>query len=440
MKTKEAKTRNRGVTLIALVVTIVVLLILAGVAISMLSGDDGIIINAQKANEENDKGREQEIVTLAVGSALSSDEGYTIERDNLNSALANHIGTEGVDYTLSDTEPYIVKYLDSGRSYVIDEKGKVSEYVDISEHVQVGQYVNYNPTVKDLSGTPVDESLTYISYKGDEEGKTHGNGSAQQTFTATATGTKWKVLNIENGTITLISEDVIKTDAGGNFVLYGAAGYLYAEQELNEVCKIYGYGYGADKSQVTTYSYGGPLDGELTGQITGSGARSIRVEDINKYAGITEDENGNPKFSDGTMVNNNYGSTTNPTANVFYPTIETEDGKSTSAGVKNLKYTYYKYNKSKITNQEKIQNMLFTENNYWLASRCVATYSSYAYLNVRRVISSNMDANILCIDFSSSLNEYPINISAVRPLVSLKSEVIDIDAGYDEANGGWKLK
>ena len=83
--------------------------------------------------------------------------------------------------------------------------------------------------------------------------------------------------------------------------------------------------------------------------------------------------------------------------------------------------------------------MLFTGNNYWLASRCVATYSSYAYLNVCRVISSNMDANILCIDFSSSLNEYPINISAVRPLVSLKSEVIDIDAGYDETTG-WKLK
>ena len=437
MGTKEVKTRNKGVTLIALVVTIVVLLILAGVAISMLSGDDGIIINAQKASEENDKGREKEIVTLAVGSALSSDEGYTIARDNLNSALANHIGTEGEDYTLSDTEPYIVTYLDSGRSYVIDEKGKVSEYVDISEYVEVGQYVNYNPTVKDLSGTPVDESLTYISYKGDEEGQTHGNGDSQQTFTATAT--KWKVLSIENGTVTLISEDVIKTDAGGNFVLRGAPGYLHAEQELNEVCKIYGYGYGADKSQATTYSYGGPTDGELTGQITGSGARSIRVEDINKYAGITEDENGILRFSDGTMANNNYGSTTNPTANVFYPTITAEDGKSTSAGVKNLKYTFYGYNKSKITNQETIQNMLFTGNNYCLASRCVQTISSNAIFYVRCVFRSNVYGKLLCGGISSSLYEVPNSDYAVRPLVSLKSEVIDIDAGYDETTG-WKLK
>ena len=401
----------------------------------MLSGDDGIIINAQKAKEENDKGREKEIVTLAVGSALSLDEGYTIARDNLNSALANHIGTEGVDYTLSDTEPYIVTYLDSGRSYVIDEKGKVSEYVDISEYVQVGQYVNYNPTVKDLSGTPVDESLTYISQTGD--GQNHGNGSAPQTFTATATGTKWKVLSIENGTVTLISEDVIKTDAGGNFVLYGAAGYLYAEQELNEVCKIYGYGYGADKSQVTTYSYGGPTDGELTGQITGSGARSIRVEDINKYAGITEDENGILRFSDGTIIYNNYGSTTNPPTDVFYPTITTEDGKSTSAGVKNLKYTYYFYNKSKVASQ--VQDMLFTGNYYWLASRCVYTHSSSADFYVRYVNSSAVNGNTLCSGFSSYLFEYALSHCAVRPLVSLKSEVIDIDAGYDETTG-WKLK
>ena len=438
MRTKEVKTRNKGITLIALVVTIVVLLILAGVAISMLSGDDGIIINAQKASEENDKGREKEIVTLAVGSALSSDEGYTIARDNLNSALANHIGTEGVDYTLSETEPYIVKYMDSGRSYIIDEKGKVSEYEEIDlTGVEVGQYVAYNPTISDLSGTAVEaEKLTYTSPKGD--GKNHGNGSAPQTFTATATGTRWKVLSIENGTVTLISEDVIKTDAGGNFVLYGAPGYLYAEQELNEVCKIYGYGYGANTNQVTTYSYGGPKDGELTGQITGSGARSIRVEDINKYAGIEEDENGILRFSDGTIIYNNYGSTTNPTTNLYYPTITKENGNSGAPGVKNLKYTFYDYDKSKVASQ--VQDMLFPGNYYWLASRYVNPDSRIAHFNVRYVYSSRVSGGSFSFGTSSGLYEFPSRLCAVRPLVSLKSEVIDIDAGYNEATGGWKLK
>ena len=395
----------------------------------MLSGDDGIIINAQKANEENDKGREKEIVTLAVGSALSEEEGYEIKREHLNTALANHIGTEGEDYTLSDTEPYIVTYLDSGRSYVIDEKGKVSEYVDISEYVQVGQYVNYNPTVKDLSGTPVESNkLEYISPKGD--GQNHGNGDSAQTFTAKAS-TKWRVLEIGTGTVTLISKDVIKTDAGGNFVLRGAPGYLYAEQELNEVCKIYGYGYGANKSQVTTYSYGGPTDGKLTGQITGSGARSIKVEDINKYAGLSTEE-------DFKTLDSNYGNTTNPTTNIKYPTITTPNGKPTSEGVKNLKYTYYYYNKSKVASQ--VQDMLFTGNNYWLASRCVVTYSSYAYFYVRYVDSSAVSAYNLCAGYSSHLSGGTASSFAVRPLVSLKSEVLDIDAGYNEATGGWKLK
>ena len=49
MRTKEVKARNKGITLIALVVTIVVLLILAGVSISMLSGDDGIISKSKEA-------------------------------------------------------------------------------------------------------------------------------------------------------------------------------------------------------------------------------------------------------------------------------------------------------------------------------------------------------------------------------------------------------
>ena len=49
MRTKEVKTRNKGITLIALVVTIVVLLILAGVSISMLTGDDGIISKSKEA-------------------------------------------------------------------------------------------------------------------------------------------------------------------------------------------------------------------------------------------------------------------------------------------------------------------------------------------------------------------------------------------------------
>ena len=43
--------RNKGITLIALVVTIIVLLILAGVTIAMVLGQDGIFKKAQTAKE-----------------------------------------------------------------------------------------------------------------------------------------------------------------------------------------------------------------------------------------------------------------------------------------------------------------------------------------------------------------------------------------------------
>ena len=48
-KISEKQDKTKGITLIALVVTIVVLLILAGVSISMISGESGIINQATKA-------------------------------------------------------------------------------------------------------------------------------------------------------------------------------------------------------------------------------------------------------------------------------------------------------------------------------------------------------------------------------------------------------
>ena len=62
-KTKE-KSNNKAITLIALVVTIVVLLILAGVSISMLTGENGIITQANTAKTETRGGEVEEKVNL----------------------------------------------------------------------------------------------------------------------------------------------------------------------------------------------------------------------------------------------------------------------------------------------------------------------------------------------------------------------------------------
>ena len=57
---------KRGITLIALVVTIVVLLILAGVTIAMLTGENGIINQAKNAKEESLKSELEELVDLTL--------------------------------------------------------------------------------------------------------------------------------------------------------------------------------------------------------------------------------------------------------------------------------------------------------------------------------------------------------------------------------------
>ena len=60
MEKEVKRTKEKAITLIALVITIIVLLILAGVTISTLFGQNGIIENAIKAKEETEEAEKQE--------------------------------------------------------------------------------------------------------------------------------------------------------------------------------------------------------------------------------------------------------------------------------------------------------------------------------------------------------------------------------------------
>lgn len=61
--------KEKGITLIALTVTIIVLLILAGISITMLTGENGILINAKKAKEKTDRKNATEIINLKISSS-----------------------------------------------------------------------------------------------------------------------------------------------------------------------------------------------------------------------------------------------------------------------------------------------------------------------------------------------------------------------------------
>ena len=62
---KKAIKKQKGITLIALVITIIVLLILAGVSIAMLTGNNGILTQANKAKVEQSNAAVKESISLA---------------------------------------------------------------------------------------------------------------------------------------------------------------------------------------------------------------------------------------------------------------------------------------------------------------------------------------------------------------------------------------
>ncbi|MCF0124530.1 MAG: hypothetical protein HUJ68_02030 [Clostridia bacterium] len=63
---------QKGITLIALVITIIVLLILAGVSIAMLTGDNGILGKATEAASESKISEDKEAAALDLNAAYTA--------------------------------------------------------------------------------------------------------------------------------------------------------------------------------------------------------------------------------------------------------------------------------------------------------------------------------------------------------------------------------
>ena len=121
--------KETGITLLALVITIIVLLILAGITIGAITGDNGIIQNALSAKEQTEIANEREIVEEATVRAMGKNKRGNIVRDELQEELDKITG-EGETIVTTDTEEsgYFVKFVDSGRIYKVSIDGEV-EYL-----------------------------------------------------------------------------------------------------------------------------------------------------------------------------------------------------------------------------------------------------------------------------------------------------------------------
>ena len=132
MKTKEMK----GITLVALVVTIVVLLILAGVSINLVLGDNGIITKAKEAETKSAEASENDLKGMnglieQMESTLNGGSSDNKEDDGLGK-LVNDMGT-----LPEDTTPYFPSSDFKRREKTNTENGLVIEDTEGNQYVWV---------------------------------------------------------------------------------------------------------------------------------------------------------------------------------------------------------------------------------------------------------------------------------------------------------------
>ncbi len=196
------KKDTKGITLIALVVTIIVLLILAGISIMMLTGQNSLINQAKKAKEETVIGQEKEQIALAYNGAVTDKLGGEVEKEDLQKHLDIVAGAGKTK--VGKDKNIVVLYVESKRMYVLDSNGKVSD--DIEEATgepQIGDYVFYDP----ITGAK----------KTKYESSREKNGDSKQTFNLTGNKASydtskygWRVLGKdENGKILITSESCL---------------------------------------------------------------------------------------------------------------------------------------------------------------------------------------------------------------------------------------
>ena len=138
----EIKKDQKGITLLVLVITIIILLILAGITINAITGDNGIIGNAGRAKEEAEIANEKEILEKATVQAMGNNKYGNIEEAELQGELDKETG-EGKTEATDIGDEFEVLFAESNRYYTVDKDGNVGDVQKIikdeyPENITVG--------------------------------------------------------------------------------------------------------------------------------------------------------------------------------------------------------------------------------------------------------------------------------------------------------------
>ena len=190
----KTKKYTRGITLIALVITIIVLLILAGVTIAVLSGDNGILRRATEAKSKTGKEGVLEQIKLAIMTATTEGLGVpdkTVLRNELTKA-GFVVKTEGDDLPWEVT---------SGKNiFTINEDLTIDQVSGISLSKKEVKLLNgESETITATLSEGVTGTITWESSNTNvatvENGKITATGtSGEATITAKVSGTEYEAM------------------------------------------------------------------------------------------------------------------------------------------------------------------------------------------------------------------------------------------------------
>ena len=165
MEQKRMQKNSKGITLIALVITIIVLLILAGVTIATLTGDNGILTQAGKAKDKTTEAESIERVQVEVAGSYGLD--GTIDKDQLNKNLGNIAGLKIGESNFGGEN--IVKELPvtvtlNGYDIGIDANGGVEKIPEIIAKIRANPQAYYGKKVTNYKASDSDTNTYRIFY------------------------------------------------------------------------------------------------------------------------------------------------------------------------------------------------------------------------------------------------------------------------------------
>ena len=270
-KKKVQKLKEEGITLIALVVTIIILLILVGVTLNMALSGDGLLAKArQAADEYNQKSIEEKLQLMYAEKIMDNNDSSSSVKSDVTSLLEEM--TEGKEITQKDIEEFnklLEPYNEEVKGITsVEELGKIGQD---DEHPIDGVYVQLSD---------IDEITTPIGSKEKPfTGVYNGNGKSVKKLNITADSDSTGMFGLNEGIIknVTIEDCEVSSEKGG------VGGIVGKNFGLIENCVV-SSGNIVSSGQYVTEE--GKADGSRIGGICGENSSGGLIRNCKNYAGI----------------------------------------------------------------------------------------------------------------------------------------------------------